>query len=179
MTYLKEFEAELVKRIAYSDFDSFIRWVSEKLLESYRNGITAGQKGAQVIRKGKSRRSGPYGQEELLSKKKRLQEIINKNENGQMAWIEPFRRWVNTAKTLGETARCGSPQDKKGVASKVFGSNLFLDNKKVRGCSIKPWSFLAENSSHRMVEPMAGIEPATDGLRNRCSTTELHWLKRY
>jgi hypothetical protein len=26
------------------------------------------------------------------------------------------------------------------------------------------------------VEPMAGIEPATDGLRNRCSTTELHWL---
>jgi hypothetical protein len=26
------------------------------------------------------------------------------------------------------------------------------------------------------MEPMAGIEPATDGLRNRCSTTELHWL---
>jgi hypothetical protein len=24
---------------------------------------------------------------------------------------------------------------------------------------------------------MAGIEPATDGLRNRCSATELHWLK--
>jgi hypothetical protein len=28
---------------------------------------------------------------------------------------------------------------------------------------------------HLRVEPMAGIEPATDGLRNRCSTTELHW----
>ena len=27
------------------------------------------------------------------------------------------------------------------------------------------------------MEPMAGIEPATDGLRNRCSTAELHWLK--
>ena len=27
------------------------------------------------------------------------------------------------------------------------------------------------------MEPMAGIEPATDGLRNRCSTTELHWLQ--
>src|SRR5271165_390450 len=26
------------------------------------------------------------------------------------------------------------------------------------------------------MEPMAGIEPATDCLRNRCSTTELHWL---
>ena len=28
------------------------------------------------------------------------------------------------------------------------------------------------------MEPMAGIEPATDGLRNRCSTTELHWLPK-
>ena len=26
-----------------------------------------------------------------------------------------------------------------------------------------------------VLEPMAGIEPATDGLRNRCSTAELHW----
>src|SRR5258707_4213124 len=28
---------------------------------------------------------------------------------------------------------------------------------------------------HPKMEPMAGIEPATDGLRNRCSTAELHW----
>ncbi len=27
------------------------------------------------------------------------------------------------------------------------------------------------------MEPMVGIEPTTYGLRNRCSTTELHWLK--
>ena len=27
------------------------------------------------------------------------------------------------------------------------------------------------------MEPMVGIEPTTDGLRNRCSTTELHWLQ--
>ncbi len=26
---------------------------------------------------------------------------------------------------------------------------------------------------------MAGIEPATDGLRNRCSTAELHWRHDY
>ena len=30
----------------------------------------------------------------------------------------------------------------------------------------------------RKLEPMSGIEPPTYGLRNRCSTTELHWLKR-
>jgi hypothetical protein len=29
------------------------------------------------------------------------------------------------------------------------------------------------------VEPMSGIEPPTYGLRNRCSTTELHWLKPF
>ena len=27
------------------------------------------------------------------------------------------------------------------------------------------------------MEPMSGIEPPTYGLRNRCSTTELHWLE--
>jgi len=26
---------------------------------------------------------------------------------------------------------------------------------------------------------MAGIEPATDGLRNRCSTAELHWHPKF
>src|SRR5207247_4674755 len=26
------------------------------------------------------------------------------------------------------------------------------------------------------MEPMVGIEPTTYGLRNRCSTAELHWL---
>lgn len=31
-------------------------------------------------------------------------------------------------------------------------------------------------NNYQGMEPMAGIEPATDGLRNRCSTTELHWL---
>jgi len=25
------------------------------------------------------------------------------------------------------------------------------------------------------MEPVAGFEPATDGLQNRCSTTELNW----
>ena len=36
----------------------------------------------------------------------------------------------------------------------------------------------AEYDVWRMVkmEPMVGIEPTTYGLRNRCSTTELHWL---
>ena len=27
------------------------------------------------------------------------------------------------------------------------------------------------------VEPVVGLEPTTDGLQNRCSTTELNWLE--
>jgi hypothetical protein len=59
MTYIKEFETELVKRLeGDEDTGNIVGWISEKVLESYRNGITAGQKGVQVIRKGESRRRG-------------------------------------------------------------------------------------------------------------------------
>jgi hypothetical protein len=29
---------------------------------------------------------------------------------------------------------------------------------------------------HHGMEPVVGFEPTTDGLQNRCSTTELNWL---
>jgi hypothetical protein len=55
----------------------------------------------------------------------------------------------------------GSPKEKKGVASKVFGSNLFLDSKKARGSCVKPWSLLSKNPSFlEMVHPR-GVEPLT------------------
>ena len=50
MTNIQEFEAELKKKL-YESYDAtLIRWVSEKVLESYKNGITAAEKGAKVIR---------------------------------------------------------------------------------------------------------------------------------
>jgi hypothetical protein len=59
MTYIEQFETELVKKLTSNEGEAaIVRWVSEKVLESYRNGITAGQKGKQVIRKGQSRRHG-------------------------------------------------------------------------------------------------------------------------
>jgi len=53
---------------------------------------------------------------------------------------------------MGEVAQGDSLHRKKSLAREVFGSNLFLDNKKARGCSIKPWSFLAENPSYLKLE---------------------------
>jgi len=59
MTYIAQFEAELSQKLdGAEDTATIVRWISEKVLESYRNGITAGQNGTQVIRKGKSRRRG-------------------------------------------------------------------------------------------------------------------------
>jgi hypothetical protein len=62
MSFIQEFESELTKRLLSSETtETIVRWISEKVLESYRNGITAGQKGVQVKRKGESRRRGSFG----------------------------------------------------------------------------------------------------------------------
>ena len=65
MSYISDFEAELGKKLISSETaDSVVRWVSEKILESYRNGITAGRNGETVKRQGKSRRRGAFGKAE-------------------------------------------------------------------------------------------------------------------
>lgn len=62
MSYIEQFEAELAQKLNGDEgTEEIVRWVSEKVLESYRNGITAGQKGAQVKRNGQSRR--PFQQQ--------------------------------------------------------------------------------------------------------------------
>jgi len=61
MSYIETFDAELAAKLesGTEDTASIVRWVSEKVLESYRNGITAGQKGATVKRQSKSSQSIP------------------------------------------------------------------------------------------------------------------------
>ena len=56
MSFIDTFEAELVKRLQENDDATLVRWVSEQVLQSYKNGIEAGKKGATVFRKGTSRR---------------------------------------------------------------------------------------------------------------------------
>jgi site-specific DNA recombinase len=103
--------------------------------------------------------------EELLSKKKALQELVRMHEdNTPYVWLEPFKEWIQTAKTLSEIAHNGSPKEKKAVAVKVYGSNLFLDRKKARGDALKPWSLLLEQSLEGGMVPAEGVEPPTNGL---------------
>jgi uncharacterized membrane-anchored protein len=65
MSYIAQFEQELQSKLdGNEDTATVVRWISEKVLESYRNGITAGQKGATVKRKGQSRRRGFSSEQE-------------------------------------------------------------------------------------------------------------------
>jgi DNA invertase Pin-like site-specific DNA recombinase len=83
----------------------------------------------------------------LMSQKKSLEEQRAVHVTNQAKWLEPFEKWILTAKNAGEIAVSGALQEKKVLALEVFGSNLVLDNKKARGCCLKPWSLLVENSS--------------------------------
>ena len=60
MSYIEQFEQELVAKLnGKEETASIVRWVSEKVLESYKNGIVSGQKGATVKRQSKSSQSIP------------------------------------------------------------------------------------------------------------------------
>ncbi len=63
MTFIEQFETELARQLdsAECSAEDIVRWASERVLESYRNGITAGQQGATVKRHGESRRRGLLG----------------------------------------------------------------------------------------------------------------------
>ena len=100
----------------------------------------------------------------LMSQKKTLEEQSTALLTGQANWIELLQSWILTARSAGEIAVKGSPQEKKALAQKVFGSNLVLDCKKARGSCVKPWSLLVEKSSTGGVVPATGIEPVTSGL---------------
>ena len=68
-----------------------------------------------------------------MSLKKSLEEQCEALLKGQANWLEPFQRWILTAKSLGEIAVSESLQEKRVLAQQVFGSNLVLD------CKKSPW----------------------------------------
>ena len=97
----------------------------------------------------------------LMSQKKTLEEQIAALSAGRADWLEPFQKWILTAKNAGRIAESGSLQEKRVLALEIFGSNLVLDAKKARGSCVKPWSALVKfNQTGGMVRA-AGFEPAT------------------
>ena len=97
----------------------------------------------------------------LMSQKKTLEEQKSRLMAGRSDWLEPFQKWIITAKNGGEIAVSGSLPEKRVLALEVFGSNLDLDCKKARTSCVKPWSLLVEKSLTGGVVRDTGFEPVT------------------
>lgn len=81
----------------------------------------------------------------MMSKLRTKEEQIDALTKGDYAWLEPLRDWISEATKLAEIVEHGSPQAKRALAAKVFGSNLVLKGRKARGRAVNPWSAVPEN----------------------------------
>ncbi|PIT92416.1 MAG: hypothetical protein COU08_02835, partial [Candidatus Harrisonbacteria bacterium CG10_big_fil_rev_8_21_14_0_10_42_17] len=75
--------------------------------------------------------------QKLLLQKKSLEEEIYALSRKQNNWLEPMREWIKDAQNLSGIARDNDLFAKKVVAKEIFGSNLLLQNKKVRASAPK------------------------------------------
>jgi len=99
-------------------------------LESAARRLAASVRLVQPVRHPSASRSQSCPK--WMSQKKSLEEQSTALSAGRANWLEPFQNWILTARNAGEIAVKGSPQEKKVLAQKVFGSNLVLDCKKAR-----------------------------------------------
>jgi len=76
----------------------------------------------------------------LLMEKKSLDEKMARIEQKQNDWLEPMKEWVKVASNLVKIARDSSLQEKKVTAKEIFGSNLRLASRAVRGEPVFPFS---------------------------------------
>ena len=104
----------------------------------------------------------------LLSEKKSLEEQMIKLEQKQNDWLEPMENWINYAQNLAKIARDSNLLDKKVAAKEIFGSNLCLASRVLRGESQNQWAALGaarekvgKIPESQIMERVMGIEPTT------------------
>ena len=104
MSYIEQFEAELVKKLqSAEDPAAIVRWVSEKVLESYRNGSLA------LVQQKLNKLTRGYLDEvideesyQAATKDLMLEKITLKKEKERVqrtrasAWLEPAKRVIST-----------------------------------------------------------------------------------
>jgi DNA invertase Pin-like site-specific DNA recombinase len=76
----------------------------------------------------------------LLSEKKSLEEKMARIEQKQNDWLEPMKEWIKVASNLVKIARDSNLLEKKVAAKEIFGSNLRLASRAVRGEPVFPFS---------------------------------------
>ena len=108
----------------------------------------------------------------LLLEKKSLDEKMARVEQKQNDWLEPLQNWIKVALTLVKIARDNDLLQKKVIAKEIFGSNLRLASRAVRGEPAFPFSaaLRAAESVGKISESLIlvdgrGFEPPTSTLR--------------
>ena len=125
----------------------------------------------------------------LLSEKKSLEEEISRSQMKQKHWLEPMEKWIKDAQNIEKIALDTDLFAKKVCAKEIFGSNLLLQNKRVRASAPNFENSLANSGEtvwaclrhahtifdisdkNRIKEPRPGIEPGTSPLPWECSTS--------
>ncbi len=109
-----------------------------------------------------------YRQEKqkLLLEKKLLEEKIIRIEQKQNDWLEPMKIWINYAQNLTKIARDSDLLEKKVAAKEIFGSNLFLASRALRGEPVFPYKAglcaaetLGKKDESLILERVSGFEP--------------------
>ena len=97
---------------------------------------------------------------EIMSQIKTLEEQNIRFEQKQNDWLGPMRDWINEAANAAKIARDTNLFDKRILASKIFGSNLVLENKRARGNAQNQWATLSPDPQSLTVVPPGGVEPS-------------------
>ncbi len=107
----------------------------------------------------------------LLSEKKSLEGQIVRIEQKRTGWLEPMKEWIKVASNLVKIARDSNLLEKKVAAKEIFGSNLCLASRAVRGEPVFPFSaaLRAAESIGKIPESLilvraAGLEPAAPSV---------------
>ena len=102
----------------------------------------------------------------LLSEKKSLEEQITRFEQKQNDWLEPMEKWLNYAQNIEKIARNRDLFIKKVAVKEIFGSNLCLASRVVRGEPQNQWAAMAAAQEKvgkipesQIVERVSGVEP--------------------
>ena len=75
---------------------------------------------------------------EIMSQKKSFEEKLSKLMLSQNLWLEPMKKWIETAVSICKIANSNDLIAKKSLCLDIFGSNLVLENKKARVRVLEP-----------------------------------------
>ena len=162
--------AEKLLQMAEADKEKSAQSVSAFVLES-QNQIRAIQTKLQRLLDGYleqdiERKIYREQKQKLLLEKKSLEEKMARIEQKQNDWLEPMKEWIKVATNLVKIARDSNLLEKKVAAKEIFGSNLRLASRAVRGEPVFPFSaaLRAAESVGKIPEslilvPGRGLEP--------------------